>query len=1564
MFAYGRRMCTSDENVQPLSTAATTPDTGLGEIPQLPGGSSNFPPIPAEEDADGPAPVGKYEAMPIVGLGGSAGGIQALRDFFQVMPADSGLVFVVVLHLSPEHVSTLPELLQRATAMPVVQAADGVKVEANHVYVIPPGTELKSTDGHLRLTPLQPELGKRLTIDVFFRTLADTHGPQAVAVVLSGANGDGASGLKRIKESGGLTIVQSPDEAEHETMPRAAIATGLVDWVLPVREIPGRVLEYVRRAPRIVLPPVDGPQPAQPPKSNQDESEAALHAVFALLRTRTGRDFSYYKRATILRRVARRMQVNGAESMPDYLTFLRAHPGETGALLQDLLISVTNFFRDPEAFAALEARIPEMFFGKGPQDTVRAWCAACATGEEAYSLAMLLTEHASKLASPPLVQVFATDLDEEIIQKARNGMYAEAIATDVSQERLARFFIKEHDGFRVRRELREVVLFAVHDVLKDAPFSRLDLVTCRNLLIYLNREAQQEVLAIFHFALQPEGKLFLGSSESVDEESNLFTPLDKAHRLYLHQPVAGSTLVGHHSLTRMLRASGRVAERQAASPAEPAGTIPPPADRQPEEIRAGERHAPWGELHQRVMEQLGPASMIVDQRHHIVHLSQAADRYLQFGVGELSKSVTRAVHPMLRLLLRATLSRAAQSSQPEEALDVPVELDGRRQAVDIRVSPTNGIIPDCFLIVFEPRPASPQVEGGTPTPEAERVTRQLEQEVDGLKSHLREVEEQHDAVTEEHKAGNEELQAMNEELRSSSEELETSRAELQSINEELTTVNGELKGKVEELGHANSDLANLMDATAIATVFLDRELRITRFTPTATGIFNLIDTDIGRPIAQLRHLLDYPTLEQDAARVLKQLAPIEREVTQPGNGHLLVRLLPYRTLADRIAGVVVACVDITASKRAEEARAFLAAIVESSEDSIVSVDFQQTITSWNASAERLYGYPAAEVLGKPLTLLTLPEDLTATLRRAEQIKHSQTVEIFDTKRVHKDGHEIWLSIVLSPVKDAEGQVIGMSTLARDVTAHRRAEAALRDSQARYERIAANVPGMVYQFVLRADKSFEFPFVSDGCREIFGLEPEQIQANAQLIRNMVHPEDRQEFAQSIKESAASLQPWTWQGRIVRADSGKTHFLQAASRPERQANGDIVWDGVFMDVTERQQVAEHRRAKEEAERTNKAKSVFLSRMSHELRTPLNAILGFGQILELSARGPDDALALSHILKGGRHLLSLVDEILDLSRAESGELHLSFGIVDADELAHDCVALVTRLAETHGISCRFQASRQGISVWADQQRLRQVLLNLLSNAIKYNRPGGDVVLSIERTPAERVRLKVSDTGPGISPEALARLFVPFERLNQEYGEVEGTGLGLVISRQIAEAMGGTLDVESKVGEGSTFWVEVPLAKSNASPPDSAVAGKSSTSQPRTPQNATLLYIEDNASNLQVVQMLLGRSRPHWRFLSARDGKEGLALAQREVPDLILLDLQLPGLPGDEVLTGLRHDARTRRIPVIVLSADATIHSRDHLLASGADDYLSKPFQLDRMLDLLDHTLLRYATAREAKK
>jgi two-component system, chemotaxis family, CheB/CheR fusion protein len=856
---------------------------------------------------DDPIPTQSYEAVRVVGLGGSAGSMVALQRFFEAMPSSSGMAFVVVLHLSPDHDSVLSEILQRSTRMPVTQAQDGQRVLPDHVYVIPPAKHISLADGHLRLTDLPRDPGRRMTVDLFFRSLADTHGAHAVAIVFSGGDGDGAIGIKRVKERGGLTVAQDPEGAEHAGMPRAAIATSMVDWVLRAEEMPARLLEYQARERRLQIPPERGPNPAIPPRPDVSTEEAALRDVLSFLRTRTGRDFSYYKRATIVRRIARRMQVNEVDDLPSYLTFLRTHPGESGALLQDLLISVTNFFRDREAFDALEGMIPELFRGKTHADTIRVWVPACATGEEAYSIAMLLSEYARTLDAPPTLQIFATDLDEDVLLEARNGVYPAAISADVSAERLRRFFIKEHHGYRVRRELRETLLFAVHDLLKDSPFSRLDLVSCRNLLIYLNRDAQQRVFEIFHFALRPEARLFLGISESMDDGSALFYAVDKKHRLYAPRVAARPSLPvpsGPSTLARALALQDR-AEPIALGHRQVVQTTPIV----PSHSSSAERLS-WSELHLRLVERLAPPSLVVNAEHDIVHLSESAAPFLQLAGGEPTTNLLRLVHPMLRTELRAALFRARQATAPVVAKSVPFDLGEERRLVNISVSSAPALAPDFFLVVLELMAPSEPV----PSPAAaddQPALHHLEREIELTKRQLRDIVEQHEASTEELKASNEELQAMNEELRSATEELETSREELQSINEELTSVNIELKTKVDELGHSNSDLDNLMGATAIATLFLDRELRIMRYTPPAAELFSVIPGDVGRPLADLQHRLEYPELLSDAARVLQQLVPVEREVASGLGLFFLARLLPYRSGEDRIAGVVLTFVNIT-----------------------------------------------------------------------------------------------------------------------------------------------------------------------------------------------------------------------------------------------------------------------------------------------------------------------------------------------------------------------------------------------------------------------------------------------------------------------------------------------------------------------------------------------------------------------------------------------------------------------------------------------------------------------------
>jgi two-component system CheB/CheR fusion protein len=1004
-------------------------------------------PAHAEAGSDGDMeavlPIRARELLPVVGLGGSAGSIGALREFFARMPADSGMGFVVVVHLSPEHESILAAVLGNVTPMRVVQVTAAVKIEANCVYVIPPGKQLSMVDGHLRVVDLQTERGKRVVVDLLLRTLADTHGPRAMAVVLSGADGDGSVGIKRIKERGGLTIAQEPGEAEHESMPRSAIATGMIDWILPVAEMPARLLEYHRHEERLRLPVEDPPRTDEHPPQND---ESALRETLAFLRMRTGRDFSYYKRGTILRRIGRRMQVNGLESLPDYLDFLRTHPGETGALLQDVLISVTNFFRDREAFAELKNEMPRLFKGKQPDEQVRVWVAGCATGEEAYSVAMLLSEYAEGLEAPPILQVFGTDIDENAIRAAREGFYSPAIMADVSAERLRQFFTAEPGGYRVKRAVRETVLFAPHDLLKDSPFSRIDLITCRNLLIYVRREAQTRAFDLIHFALRQEGLLFLGGSESAEMAAAQFRPLNKKHRLYARVST-GRTSPPFLSGPSTLVLSQRAMVSSLAT-ARGAGAWLSPVSPPPEAGAAKPAPPPsYGELHFKLLESLAAPSVIVDASNHIVHLSEHAGRFVQFTGGEPTTNLLRAVHPMLRLELRSALFRVSETAQQTAVCGVPVESDGGRRLIDLSVHPAPA---DFKLVIFHERETAEHPGRASAETEPAGVAPRLERELEVMEARQREVVEQFEASVEELKASNEELQAMNEELRSATEELETGREELQSINEELITVNQELKGKVEEVDRTNSDLQNLMASTRIATVFLDRDLRIKRFTPSAVPLFNLIPTDIGRPLSDLSHQLRYAGLTGDAQRVLSELVPIEREISTSNDRWLITQILPYRTMEDRIAGLVLTFVDITTRKEAEESlRAASAeldrevrkfdAVVTSVPDFIFTFDLEGRFTYLNKALLDLWQIPLEGAVGRTFQELARPSAAAAAFERriAEVIERRQPVR----DEMDLDGKVY--DYILVPILGTGGAAEAVAGTTRDITAHKQAEQELR-----------------------------------------------------------------------------------------------------------------------------------------------------------------------------------------------------------------------------------------------------------------------------------------------------------------------------------------------------------------------------------------------------------------------------------------------------------------------------------------------------------------------------------------
>ncbi len=833
-----------------------------------------------------------HDKFLVVGLGASAGGIQALKEFFSQVPKESGMAYVVILHMSPAHESKLAEILQMTSPIPVTQVKEREKIKPNHVYVIPPTQNLAMADGHVTLTDKIGVQERRSPVDLFFRTLAETNEERGVSVILSGTGANGSMGIKRIKEHGGVAFVQDPEEAEYNDMPRNAIATGMVDYVMRVAEIPAKIISYKDHLGTVKLPQTHEQVP--------ETDEQALLDIFTQLRVRTGHDFSNYKRATLLRRIERRMGLNELSTLPAYAGFLGKRAQEANALMKDLLISVTNFFRDPESIEALASKvIPKIFAAKGPQDPVRVWVAGCATGEEAYSIAMLLAEYETTGGGAPDLQVFATDLDQAAIQRAREGLYIDAEVADVSPERLRRFFTREAHGWRVRPELRETILFAVHNLIKDPPFAHVDLISCRNLLIYLNRTAQKRVMEVLQFALNPSAYLFLGASESA--EGGLFVVEDKDHHIFRSRPVMPRNLP--------------VLE----TPFRPVVKLPTEMEPSPEETRATERLS-FVDLHQRLLEQYGPPSVVINEDYEIVHLSQRAGRYLLLGGGEPSHNLLKIVRPELRLELRTALYQAVNDRVNVEVQGLKVATDSGFRRVTINVRPvlreedtTRGYL----LVLFEEGNESDEIAETTSRVD-EPLAQRLEEELVHSRAQIRATVEQYEIQQEELRATNEELQAMNEELRSAAEELETSKEELQSVNEELTTVNQELKIKIEELSQANNNFQNLMNSTNIGTIFLDRTFKVRHFTPSAQKTFNLIPTDIGRPLLDTTNKLNEVNLLPDMENVIQSLHGIEREVQTVEGDSYKMRVAPYRTMEDKIEGLVITLVDVTELTQARE----------------------------------------------------------------------------------------------------------------------------------------------------------------------------------------------------------------------------------------------------------------------------------------------------------------------------------------------------------------------------------------------------------------------------------------------------------------------------------------------------------------------------------------------------------------------------------------------------------------------------------------------------------------------
>ncbi|GAK51089.1 MCP methyltransferase/methylesterase, CheR/CheB with PAS/PAC sensor [Candidatus Moduliflexus flocculans] len=892
--------------------------------------------------------------FPIIGLGASAGGLEALEQFFANLPPDDrDMAFVIIQHLDPNYKSLMGELLQKYTPLRLLDIQDGMTIEPGCIYLNPPNKNVALLHGVFQLVEPTTSHGLNLPIDSFFRSLAEDQSLNAIGIILSGTGSDGTLGLKALKSAGGMTIVQEERQAAYSGMPRSAIESGIADMVLPVEQMPSAIRRYIEH-PYLDL--------TAKPGAVSENFTNALHKIFTLLRSQTGHDFSNYKETTICRRIERRMALQRIASMSEYVRYLQGSPIEMRSLFDDMLIGVTNFFRDPDVFDALSSAIlPDIMRQRDPDAPFRVWVAGCSTGEEAYSLAILLTEIAERLNMRCAIQIFASDLDSRAIEYARNAVYPNSIAADVSPERLRRFFLQEDDTYRIKKQIRELVIFAQQNLIKDPPFSKLDVVSCRNLLIYLKPELQKKILPLFHYTLNPNGLLLLGTSESIGDFTESFAPLDQKHKIFQRRE--------------------RIVERALLYPIMPffesTPTMPHINSKQ-----SAEKINFQGAIEKIVIEDYAPPCVIINEKGRVLYFSGRTDKFLEPPSGEAVFDILVMARQGLKPALKDAIQDVAIHKKVARRDGLRVRQNGTLRTVDLVVRPLHepAFPSGTLLIVFyerslaeTPSPASvhaPDEHGKDAT-----YLEALELELQSTKESLQVTIEELETSNEELKSANEELQSLNEEMQSSNEELKTSKEELQSANEELTTVNTELQHKVNELSRANNDINNLLASTDIATIFLDIHLRIKRFTPAMKTLFNLISADIGRPISDLTSNLLYDDFARDAAATLDSLARKTVDIQSREGRWYSTRIAPYRTTDNIIDGVVVTFVDITDARQRDEAlreaeqaqqdaRAYAESIVETIREPLLVLDAESKVQSANKAFYRMFCVTPEQTLNR------------------------------------------------------------------------------------------------------------------------------------------------------------------------------------------------------------------------------------------------------------------------------------------------------------------------------------------------------------------------------------------------------------------------------------------------------------------------------------------------------------------------------------------------------------------------------------------------------------------------
>lgn len=1328
---------------------------------------------------------------PVVAIGASAGGLEVFKTFFEHMPIGSGLAFVLVQHLDPAYQSMVPHLLRGHTQMPVKWVEDGLAIEPETIYVVPSGTLAGVDNCSFALSRLPDELPRLRSIDENFQTLASGLGKNLIGVIASGLGTDGTVGLYAVKEHGGLALAQSSPGASHGSMPANAISAGLVDVVVPVQEMPRHILDYVRT---LAAAPPDGMS-----------LEEVMPEIFQVLASRSGHDFSEYKDSTLLRRVQRRMRVCHCASPAEYLEALRAQPAEAENLFKDLLIGVTRFFRDRAAFKMLRAQVIDPLVEKAEDGgEVRAWVAGCASGEEAYSLGMLFIEARERAGKQVRIQIFATDLDGRALEIARRGVFEEPDVTgNVSEERRKRFFTKRGGAFEVVPELRKICSFSPHNLVKDPPFSRLDLISCRNVLIYLEPDLQRRLLPLFHFALKPHGYLFLGPSEHLARHSEHFAAVDQKNRIFQRKPAPLRTrfhAVDHGGLVRSTatETSNRPVLQQ----------------------------QPFSRMVERVLlEDYSPAAAVINDRGEALYFSGKAGRFLEMPSGAPTTNVVGMARRGLRLELRTAIHRAVTTGEEVRREKITVSTNTGPAIIDlvVRPMPELGDQGPVFIVIFQevvPMAAAGMAADPAPIRPDDGEAGAWSILVQQLENELQSAKEDLQATIEELETSNEELQSANEELLSMNEELQSANEELQSSKEELQSVNDELERTVEELDAGRVDLQNLLAVSELAAVFLDASLRIKMVTPAAASLVAIGQERVGQSLTQASASLRGSDLEQGIQRVLQENTSAEQQLYLENEKRwLLVRLMPYRVQKERAEGVVLSFFDITRLKQTQQdlqkANVTVYRVLDRIADGFIAFDREWRVTYVNQAARGLLPDLVQREADDLIGCQVWQEFPELVGSHIYQLYH----EAFESgvgrvEEVYLDIAEAWLELRIYPGRD------GISVYFRDITSEREAREALASSQERLElALEAGQMGAWDWEILE-----ERIIWSGAMEEIHGFDPGTFPGTLSAFEERLHPEDRERVMRNVEEASLEASDLHHDYRIIRPD-GEVRWVEAHGRLQTDEEGKAYrMTGICADVTRERQAKEALREAQAKlgrhatqleklveERTSHLRETIDSlesvcyTIAHDLRAPLRTLQGFTQILvqkyggDFDEEGSDLA---ERMVQAAMRMDALIRDLLSYARLSHGALPV--GSLDVE-------------AEVHGIIAHLREEISAVGgevvvkplppIRGNHTVLEQVMTNLITNALKFRRAGVPprVEISGEMTSTGRVRLCIRDNGIGIPPEYHDRIFGLFQRLHGQ-GSYPGTGIGLSIVRKGVERMGGSVVLESRAGEGTAFYLDLP--------------------------------------------------------------------------------------------------------------------------------------------------------------